>query len=200
MGAQIRISRKKQFCGCATACKIEIDGALLGQVKSGEDFTFELNQGVHRFRFVDSFDRLLRTGTLTVDSEKDILIEIQFNISTGKLDVFSVAAVCDTETKANNFGVVNAESNQIQTVAATNNEDATVNHTTGIHCPRCGSHDVMPVSEVTTKGKDFNAGDACCGYMLCGPLGLLCGATGKGKQTITTTYWMCKGCGNKFKA
>ena len=69
----------------------------------------------------------------------------------------------------------------------------------GIHCPRCGSYDIMPVSEVSTKGKDFDAGNACCGYLLCGPLGLLFGATGKGKQTTTTTYWMCKGCGNKFQ-
>lgn len=74
-----------------------------------------------------------------------------------------------------------------------------VKKTTNLHCPRCGSYDITPVSEVSTKGKDFNAGDACCGYMLCGPLGLLCGATGKGKQITTTTYWVCKCCGNKFK-
>lgn len=200
MGTQIRILRKKQFCGSGSTCKIEIDGALIGQVKSGAEFAFELNEGVHRFRFIDSFDRVLRTGTLTVNGEQDILINIQYNISTGKLDVFSGAVVCDTETKANLSGALNAMSNQPQAVATTNDEVVSTTQATGIHCPRCGSHDMVPVSEVSTQGKDFNAGDACCGWMLCGPIGLLCGARGKGKQTITTTYWMCKGCGNKFKA
>ena len=199
MGMQIKIIRKKQFCGCASACKIEIDGALIGQVKNGEEFEFELNEGVHRFRFVDSFDRLLRTGTLTVDGEKNILINIQYNISTGKLDIFSGAVVCDAETKPNLLGALNTVSNQPQAVAPTK-DDLDDTQTTGLRCPRCGSHDMIPVSEMSTQGKDFNAGDACCGWLLCGPIGLLCGARGKGKQTITTTYWMCKGCGNKFKA
>ena len=95
MGTQIRILRKKQFCGSGSTCKIEIDGALIGQVKSGAEFAFELNEGVHRFRFIDSFDRVLRTGTLTVNGEKDILINIQYNISTGKLDVLSKQIVCE---------------------------------------------------------------------------------------------------------
>lgn len=69
----------------------------------------------------------------------------------------------------------------------------------GFCCPKCGSNDLMTISETSTKGKNFDGGSACCGVLLLGPIGLLCGAMGKGKQTNTTTYWLCKGCGNKFK-
>ena len=104
MGAQINISRKKAFCGCATICKIEIDGALLGEVRNGESIVIETSEGMHRFRFLDSSDKLLRTGTLTIDGEKDVLLEIQFNGATGKLEVFSPVAICNTETPKGNAG------------------------------------------------------------------------------------------------
>ena len=41
-----------------------------------------------------------------------------------------------------------------------------------IRCPRCGSKNVEFVTYQANQG--FSAGDACCGYMLCGPIGLLC--------------------------
>lgn len=69
----------------------------------------------------------------------------------------------------------------------------------GTPCPRCGSYNLQPITEVSSTGKDFNASDACCGYLLCGPLGLLCGASGKGKQIKSETFWLCSNCGNKFK-
>ena len=74
------------------------------------------------------------------------------------------------------------------------------NVSNGFCCHKCGSNNIVPITEVETKGRDFKADDACCGFLLCGPIGLLCGALGKGKQTISTTYWICKNCGNKFKA
>lgn len=67
-------------------------------------------------------------------------------------------------------------------------------------CPNCGSTRLSPVTETQTSGKDFSAGKGCCGYLLLGPLGVLCGACGKGKQTKSTTYWLCNDCGKKFKA
>lgn len=87
-------------------------------------------------------------------------------------------------------------------VPSGNNENAAsyTGHNSGIRCVRCGSANLFPVSETKTKGKDFKVGDALCGALLLGPLGLICGAMGKGKQTTTTTYWLCKDCGNKFKA
>lgn len=66
-------------------------------------------------------------------------------------------------------------------------------------CPRCGGTNCMPVVESSTTGKDFSVGKGCCGYALLGPFGLLCGACGDGKQSTSTTYWMCTKCGNKFQ-
>ena len=51
-------------------------------------------------------------------------------------------------------------------------------------CPKCQNDNSQIINEVTTSGKDFSAGKGCCGAILMGPIGLLCGACGKGKQTI----------------
>ena len=69
-----------------------------------------------------------------------------------------------------------------------------------MNCPKCGSGNVQIINETTTKGKDFSAGKGCLGYLLAGPFGILCGACGKGKQTINTQYWVCNNCGRKWKA
>lgn len=68
-----------------------------------------------------------------------------------------------------------------------------------LKCPKCGNTDLTTLSEIKTTGKDFNASDACCGYLLCGPLGLLMGVDKKGKQQHTESFWVCKKCGHKFK-
>lgn len=68
----------------------------------------------------------------------------------------------------------------------------------GIKCPNCGSPNCAPIMESTTSGKDFSAGKGCCGFALLGPIGILCGACGKGKQTTTTTSWVCSDCATKF--
>lgn len=73
------------------------------------------------------------------------------------------------------------------------------NNYTPLQCPRCGNTNCMPIVETNTHGKDFSAGKGCCGYVLLGPFGILCGACGGGKQTNSTTYWMCSNCGNKFQ-
>ena len=69
-----------------------------------------------------------------------------------------------------------------------------------MQCPKCGNSNLQAVTETSTKGKDFSAGKGCCGALMLGPLGVLCGACGKGKQIYSTTYWLCQDCGNKFKA
>ena len=68
-----------------------------------------------------------------------------------------------------------------------------------LKCPKCGAANCTPITETTTSGKDFSAGKGCCGFALLGPLGILCGACGQGKQTSSVTYWMCNNCGNKFQ-
>ena len=67
-------------------------------------------------------------------------------------------------------------------------------------CPKCNNENCQIVTDVSTKGKDFSAGKGCCGALCFGPIGILCGACGKGRQTVTTNYWICQDCGNKFKA
>ena len=61
-----------------------------------------------------------------------------------------------------------------------------------MRCPKCGGEHCQVISETTSKGKDFSAA-------LLGPIGILCGACGKGKQINSTNYWVCQDCGNKFK-
>lgn len=67
-------------------------------------------------------------------------------------------------------------------------------------CMRCGNDNCQIVNQVKSKGKDFSASKGCCGAVLLGPIGLLCGACGKGKQVSTDNFWVCNNCGYKWKA
>lgn len=80
------------------------------------------------------------------------------------------------------------------------NINITNNNGNGVRCPRCGAFGCNMVSETQTKNKDFNAGNACCGYLLFGIEGILCGLCGTGSKTKTKNYWICPNCGNKFGA
>lgn len=63
-----------------------------------------------------------------------------------------------------------------------------------IKCPHCGSTRLQFTTTVKTQG--FSAGDACCGYALLGPFGLLCGLCGAGSETKES--WVCCDCGTRF--
>jgi len=68
----------------------------------------------------------------------------------------------------------------------------------GIHgCIKCGSTNVTPFNSANTKSK-FSFFEACCGFILFGPLGILCGMNSKIK-TSNQTHWMCQVCGNQFR-
>lgn len=62
-------------------------------------------------------------------------------------------------------------------------------------CPRCGSSNIQAVAEGETKG--FSAGEGCCGAILFGPFGFLCGLCGMGKGK-TKAVRMCVNCGKTF--
>ena len=62
-------------------------------------------------------------------------------------------------------------------------------------CPNCGSTKIQIVTEGHTKG--YDAGSGCCGAILFGPLGLLCGACGMGGKSQYAKR-MCLSCGKKF--
>lgn len=70
-------------------------------------------------------------------------------------------------------------------------------------CPHCGNPDLQVTNEVNTQttGSGYSVGQGCLGYLLFGPLGLLCGGCGSGQKTTTTntTFWVCSKCGHKFQ-
>lgn len=67
-------------------------------------------------------------------------------------------------------------------------------------CPNCGGNNCQFVTSSEKHTSYFNFGDACCGYICLGPLGLLCGLCDAGSSTTTKEYWICHGCGTKFSA
>ena len=68
-----------------------------------------------------------------------------------------------------------------------------------MQCPKCGANNSQIINEVSTTGKDYSVGNGCCGWILFGPVGLLCGLCGTGKKTHNKQYWVCNECGNKWK-
>ncbi len=67
-------------------------------------------------------------------------------------------------------------------------------------CPNCGSDNCQFVTTSETHSSFLNVGDACCGSICLGPIGLLCGLCDSGSDTITKEYWVCHECGTKFSA
>lgn len=71
-----------------------------------------------------------------------------------------------------------------------------------LRCPVCNSEDLLSVteSETVVKGGGYGIMNGCCGYILLGPLGFLCGLCGREPQTKVTNHqlWFCKTCGHKF--
>ena len=66
-------------------------------------------------------------------------------------------------------------------------------------CPNCGGQNCHIINEVHESGRDYYGGRGCLGYLIFGPIGLLCGLCGKGRETRNTNYWVCNNCGNKWK-
>ena len=62
-----------------------------------------------------------------------------------------------------------------------------------VRCPNCDSIDVHFVTK--QMGSDVSPSNACCGYILFGPIGLLCGfATDKTQKTVRK----CLNCNHEF--
>lgn len=64
-----------------------------------------------------------------------------------------------------------------------------------IRCPKCGSDRVQYVASTDYKKGSVSKG--CCGYIIFGPIGLLCGLCGSG--STTKKYWVCHNCGCEFQ-
>lgn len=61
-------------------------------------------------------------------------------------------------------------------------------------CPRCGSEHIQFATN--TYGGGGSVSKSCCGYILLGPFGILCGMCNSG--TKTEEFWICHDCGNRF--
>lgn len=61
-------------------------------------------------------------------------------------------------------------------------------------CPKCGSEHIQYAT--TTSGGGTSFLDSCCGFIILGPIGLLCGNIGS--SVTTEEFWICQECGNKF--
>lgn len=72
----------------------------------------------------------------------------------------------------------------------------------GIRCPRCRSNQISTTTKTTsrTTQSGYKDGLGCLGFLLLGPLGLLCGLCGMGEKTKTknTDYFHCNECGHDF--
>jgi hypothetical protein len=66
-------------------------------------------------------------------------------------------------------------------------------------CRKCKSENCQIIQEVNTSHGDYNTKKGVIGYLLLGPLGLLFGRCGRGKQTKTISFWLCHNCGRKWK-
>lgn len=65
-------------------------------------------------------------------------------------------------------------------------------------CPKCGSNKVRLSTETSVTGSNYKAGNGCLGFLMFGPLGLLCGSCGAGQQVQSKAMWSCESCGEKF--
>lgn len=167
----------------------------VGELKSGDVLAFPVGVGSHmlffksksKLNFGKSSDASFEVIVNTVDDVVEI--ESKYDIN-GNFVIEYADNAPHIPTYTNSFNMEFCEKIK-KTISKPTNR---------LHCPKCGSYNLTPISETVTHGKDFNTTDACCGYFLCGPLGLLFGLSGNGKQIVTNTYWMCSNCGNKFKA
>ncbi len=68
-----------------------------------------------------------------------------------------------------------------------------------MRCPKCGSENISSIVNTNTHTKGFDGGNACCGYLLFGWPGVLCGLCNTGDTTTTTnTTNICNNCGYRF--
>ncbi len=204
--AMIIIKRKSRFVGLLQKHEVYLVNKFVGELKSGGVLEIPANVGSYLLSFKSNMKKFGKNTTFKVIvNEENEIVELITNFNyKGEYVVKYADNSPHIPTFNDNSNAINLSEtsayDQTADISVENVTQTTIQNKSGICCPRCGSYDILPVSEISTKGKDFDAGNACCGFLLFGPLGLLCGATGKGKQTTTSIYWMCKGCGNKFQA
>lgn len=198
--AKIIIKRKDSMLGGFQNHDVYFMNTYVGVLKRGGEIEVPVDVGKHTIYFQSRMRKNGKNGVFTaVVNQKDEIVELKTKFDLNGNYVVEYAdnkphiAIVHRHDEVRNDKSLDDEN-------ADTAECVPVQRTEGFCCPKCGSNDLIITEETSTKGKNFDAGNACCGWLLLGPIGLLCGAMGKGKQTNSTTYWLCKGCGNKFKA
>lgn len=199
--AKIIIRRKKRLlCGIAQNHDVYFMNTHVGVLKNGGEIEVPVDIGKHTIYFKSQMKHFGKNTVFTaIVNQVDEIVELQSDFSLNGNYVVNYAdnkphipiVQISDEAQKNNSSEC-----KVETVEAR----VPIQKSTGFCCPKCGSIDLVTTTETTTKGKNFDAINACFGALLFGPLGLLCGAIGKGKQLNSATYWLCRGCGNKFKA
>lgn len=69
-----------------------------------------------------------------------------------------------------------------------------------MNCKKCKSDNVHVINEVKVKGGGYSFTNACCGRVMLGPVGYLCGLCGRKPKAKNTKYWACNNCGYTWKA
>lgn len=68
----------------------------------------------------------------------------------------------------------------------------------GAVCTKCGCGGCQTVTQTKYKDGGYGVGSGICGYLILGPIGLLCGLCGRKSKFKSKTYWICPSCGKKF--
>jgi DNA-directed RNA polymerase subunit M/transcription elongation factor TFIIS len=98
-------------------------------------------------------------------------------------DSYQYCAYCGEELSTNVYGDSKDDVFEQEEKKQNNNQ---------VTCPRCGSTEIY---FMTREKGGFDASNACCGYIILGPLGLLCGLA---SDRESVTMRKCKNCGNEF--
>ena len=198
--AKIIIRRKKSFAGSAQNHDVYFMNTYVGVLKNGGELEVPVEVGMHTIYFQSQLKKFGSKASFTAFvNREDEVVEL-----CTKFDVNGNYVIEYADNKPHLPTYISSVGKADCDIEISNNEEP-VNRplqgkmSSSFCCPRCGCNDLITTTETSTKGKDFKVGDALCGWLLCGPIGVLFGAIGKGKQINSTTYWLCKGCGNQFK-
>lgn len=72
-------------------------------------------------------------------------------------------------------------------------------YNSGKVCPKCGCPNCQIISQTQASTGKYGVFSGLCGYLIMGPVGLLCGLCGMEGKSKTRAYWVCPNCGKKFK-
>lgn len=195
--AKIIIQRKSGVYGSVYKFDVYLVNKYIGQLNNGETIETTADVGKHTLFFKNKFKigkNTDKTFDVVVNDEKEVVeLSAKFNLKGEFVIDYS-----DGAPHIPTFNDSNCNNNHAESQSVANPPAQTNNN---LKCPKCGGHNLSPISETHTRGKNFSICNALCGSAVClGPIGMLCGFAGKGKQLSTVTYWLCSDCGNKFKA